>query len=139
MAHVSQGFDTAGAAGQHDAVDDGTGFGSVRSIAEQPGFSSSGPRPDGALNDVAIRHVAIGAPRTLGRYYPVMLELSRRDRGGERIANVLTIIETVKLQGHNPEVYLTDVLTRIQDHPKDRLEDLLPWNWTPARARHEAA
>lgn len=29
-------------------------------------------------------------------------------------------------------------LTRIQDHPKDRLEDLLPWNWTPATARCEA-
>jgi transposase len=61
------------------------------------------------------------------------------DKGGERIANVLTIIETVKLHGHNPEVYLTDVLTRIQDHPKDRLEELLPWNWTQENARCEAA
>jgi transposase len=61
------------------------------------------------------------------------------DKGGDRIANILTIIETVKLHGHNPEVYLTDVLIRIQDHPKDRLEDLLPWNWTPAKARCEAA
>ena len=61
------------------------------------------------------------------------------DKGGDRIANIMTIIETVKLHGHNPEVYLTDVLIRIQDHPKDRLEDLLPWNWTPAKARCEAA
>jgi transposase len=61
------------------------------------------------------------------------------DKGGERIANILTIIETVKLHGQNPEVYLTDVLARIQDHPKDRIEDLLPWNWTPANARCEAA
>lgn len=61
------------------------------------------------------------------------------DKGGERIASILTIIETVKLHGHYPEVYLTDVLTRIQDHPKDRLEDLLPWNWMPAEARCEAA
>lgn len=61
------------------------------------------------------------------------------DKGGERIPDILTIIETVKLHGHNPEVYLTDVLTRIQDHPKDRLEDLLPWNWAPANARCEAA
>ena len=60
------------------------------------------------------------------------------DKGGERIANILTIIETVKLHGHNPEVYLTDVLTRIQDHPKDRLEELLPWQWTPAKDLHEA-
>jgi transposase len=54
------------------------------------------------------------------------------DKGGERIANILTIIETTKLHNHNPEVYLTDVLSRIRDHPKDRLEELLPWNWTPA-------
>ncbi|ABC92984.1 UNVERIFIED_ORG: hypothetical protein GGE64_006243 [Rhizobium etli] len=55
------------------------------------------------------------------------------DKGGERIANILTIIETAKLHGHNPpEIYLTDVLTRIQDHPKDHLQELLPWLWTPA-------
>ncbi|NRQ19214.1 transposase domain-containing protein [Ensifer sesbaniae] len=49
-----------------------------------------------------------------------------------RIANILTIIETAKLHGHNPETYLTDVLTRIKDYPIDRLEDLLPWNMLPA-------
>jgi len=60
------------------------------------------------------------------------------DKGGERNANILTIIETVKLHGQNPEVYLTDVLARIQDHLKDRIEDLLPWNWMPANPRCEA-
>jgi transposase len=60
------------------------------------------------------------------------------DKGGERIANILTIIETAKLHGQNPEIYLTDVLTRIQDHPKDRLQELLPWLWTPAKDRCEA-
>ncbi|MGX5851962.1 transposase domain-containing protein, partial [Mesorhizobium sp. PL10] len=61
------------------------------------------------------------------------------DKGGERIANILTIIETAKLHGHNPEVYLTDVLTRIKDQPKDRLQELLPWQWTPAKEQYEAA
>jgi hypothetical protein len=56
-------------------------------------------------------------------------------QGGERIANIPTIIETAKLHGHNPEAYLTDVLTRIQSHPKDRLEELLPWQWTPSKDR----
>ena len=53
------------------------------------------------------------------------------DAGGERIANVLTIIETAKMHGHNPEVYLTDILTCIKDHPKERLAELLPWNMAP--------
>jgi transposase len=50
------------------------------------------------------------------------------DKGGERIANILTIIETAKMNGHNPETYLTTVLTLIQDYGSDRLEELLPWN-----------
>ena len=29
----------------------------------------------------------------------------------------------------NPEVYLADVLIRIQDHPKSALADLLPHRW----------
>lgn len=61
------------------------------------------------------------------------------DKGGERIANILSIIETAKLHGHNPEAYLTDVLTRIQDHPADRLEELLPWRWSPLKELNEAA
>ncbi|MFJ6326596.1 FAD-dependent oxidoreductase [Rhizobium sp. NPDC092014] len=36
---------------------------------------------DAAIGGVVIGHVAIGVPRTLGRFYPVMLELSCRDRG----------------------------------------------------------
>jgi len=43
-----------------------------------------------------------------------------------------------KLHGR-PEVCRTDIPTQIQDHPKDRLEDLLPWNWALANARSEAA
>jgi hypothetical protein len=29
----------------------------------------------------------------------------------------------------NPEVYLTDVLIRLQDHPADRVAELLPHRW----------
>ncbi len=43
----------------------------------------------------------------------------------------MTIIETAKLSGLNPEDYLADVLARINDHIVTRLDELLPWNWTP--------
>ena len=85
---------------------------------------------DNNIAERAMRPIGIGRKNWL---------FAGSDKGGERIANILTIIETAKLHGHNPEVYLTDVLTRIQSHPKDRLQELLPWQWAPAKDRYEAA
>ena len=50
------------------------------------------------------------------------------DKGGERAAVVLSLIQTVKLNGLDPEAYLRDVLTRIADHLINRIDELLPWN-----------
>jgi transposase len=50
------------------------------------------------------------------------------DRGGETAASIFTIIETAKLNGINPQVYLKEVLKRIQDHNAKKIVDLLPWN-----------
>lgn len=51
------------------------------------------------------------------------------DAGGETLADAMTVIETAKLSGCNPEVYLADILGRINEHPNPRLDELLPWNW----------
>ena len=53
------------------------------------------------------------------------------DTGGETLASAMTIIETAKICGLDPQAYLTDVLSRIQDHKINQLDDLLPWNWAP--------
>jgi transposase len=50
------------------------------------------------------------------------------DKGGERAAAILSLIETAKLNGLDPEAYLRNVLTRIADHPINRIDELLPWN-----------
>ena len=44
----------------------------------------------------------------------------------------MTIIETAKMNGLDPQAYLADLLDRIHDHKANRLAELLPWNWTPA-------
>ena len=78
----------------------------------------------------AIRPVAIGRKNYL---------FAGSDAGGETLADALTLIETAKLSGLNPEAYLADVLARINDHKITRLDELLPWNWTPATIQADAA
>ena len=50
------------------------------------------------------------------------------DAGGERAAAIYSLVETAKINGIDPEAYLRDVLTRIADHPINRIDELLPWN-----------
>lgn len=50
------------------------------------------------------------------------------DKGGEGAATILSLIETAKLSGLDPEAYLWDLLAHIADHPISRIDQLLPWN-----------
>jgi len=56
------------------------------------------------------------------------------DRGGERAAAIYSLIGAAKLNGLDPEAYLRNVLSRIADHPINRIEELLPWNLVPESA-----
>jgi hypothetical protein len=50
------------------------------------------------------------------------------DSGGERAASIYNLIGSTKLNGLDSEAYLHEVLDRINDHPINRIDDLLPWN-----------
>ena len=47
--------------------------------------------------------------------------------------------ETARLNGVEPEAWLTDVIARIGSHPINRLAELLPWNWSPPATQSVAA
>ena len=51
------------------------------------------------------------------------------ERGGKSAAIAYTLIETAKLNGVDPQAWLTWVLARIADHKINRIDELLPWNY----------
>ena len=53
-------------------------------------------------------------------------------RAGKRAAAVMTLVQSAKLNGHDPYAYLKDVLTRLPTHPNSRIGELLPHRWQPA-------
>jgi transposase len=75
----------------------------------------------------SIRGIALGRKNYL---------FAGSDAGGERAAAIYSLIETAKLNGLDPEAYLRSVLTRIADHPINRITELLPWNWDSGGQEH---
>lgn len=54
------------------------------------------------------------------------------DEGGESRACMASLIETCKLNGVNPQTWMTDLLTRlVNGWPQDRIDKLMPWCWKP--------
>ena len=74
----------------------------------------------------AMRPVAIGRKNAL---------FAGADSGGRHWAIVATLIQTAKLNGVEPQAWLTDVLERIVSGrtKHNQLDTLLPWNWDRAR------
>jgi transposase len=70
----------------------------------------------------ALRAVALGRKNYL---------FAGSDAGGERAAAIYSLLGSAKLNGIDPEAYLTSVLRRIADHPINRIAELLPWNLFP--------
>ncbi len=73
----------------------------------------------------ALRGIALGRKSWL---------FAGSDRGGDRAAFMYTLIVTAKMNDVDPQAWLADVLARIAEHPFQRLDELLPWNWKKTQA-----
>lgn len=74
---------------------------------------------DNNIAENALRGIALGRRNWL---------FAGSNEGGHRAAAIITILQTAKLNGLNPQAYLTETLTRIADgHPINRIAELLPW------------
>lgn len=79
----------------------------------------------------ALRAVALGRKNYL---------FAGSNTGGERAAAIYSLVGSAKLNGLNPQSYLTYVLERIAEHPINRVDELLPWNVSLTPIEHcEAA
>ena len=87
---------------------------------------------DNLIAERALRPVAVGRRNYL---------FAGSDNGGRRAAILYSLIGTARLNGLDPEAYLRHVLSRIADHPINRIEELLPWrvDLNSSSARQNAA
>ncbi|KPX35950.1 hypothetical protein ALO69_200084 [Pseudomonas ficuserectae] len=51
-------------------------------------------------------------------------------RSGKRAAAIMSLIQSARLNGHDPYVYLKDVLTRLPTQRASEIDQLLPHNWS---------
>lgn len=58
------------------------------------------------------------------------------ESAGDAMANLLSLVQTCRALGINPQVYLEDLFTRLLDHPASQLDDFLPDVW---KAQRQAA
>lgn len=78
----------------------------------------------------SMRGVAVGRKNWL---------FAGSEAGGKSAAIAYTLIETAKLNGVDPQAWLTDVLARIADHKITRIDELLPWHHQKLRDEMDAA
>jgi len=80
---------------------------------------------DSNVVERAIRPVAINRKNAL---------FAGSDGGARHWAIAMTLIQTAKLNGVDPQAWLTDVLERIVSGrtKATELHTLLPWNWKPS-------
>ncbi|NBX70045.1 MAG: IS66 family transposase [Proteobacteria bacterium] len=77
-------------------------------------------RLDNNVAERAVRPIAIGRKNWL---------FVGNENGGEACGIALSLIQTCRAFGINPREYLEDVMRRINSHPFNRLDELLPDNW----------
>src|SRR5690606_33579178 len=109
-------------------VPDGTGIAraldySLKRWAALTRYLSNGRLPiDNNWIGNQIRPIALGRKNWL---------FAGSQRAGRRAAAAMSLIQSAKMNGHDPYDYLKDVLARLPTHPNSRIEQLLPHRWAP--------
>jgi transposase len=77
---------------------------------------------DNNRSEGALRKAALGRKNFL---------FVGHEQAGANLAGLYALVATCEANGVNPELYLADVLLRVQTHPNSRIDELLPHLWKP--------
>ena len=77
---------------------------------------------DNNIAERALRTIAVGRKNFL---------FVGNDQAGQNLAILQSLVSTCVANQVNPQSYIADVLLRIQTHPMNRIDELLPMNWKP--------
>jgi len=83
-------------------------------------FLHAPSRIDNNLAENALRPIKLGAKNWL---------FVGHENAGPRAAMMFTLAENCRMLGVNPEEYFIDVLSRVDDHPISRIDELTPHGW----------
>ena len=87
-------------------------------------FLQAPSRIDNNLAENALRPIKLGAKNWLFIGHP---------NAGPRAAMMFTLVENCRMLGINPEAYIIDVLSRVDDHPMKRISELTPHGWVKSK------
>ena len=86
-------------------------------------YIECGHRPiDNNPGENSIRPIALGRKNWL---------FAGSLAAGQRAAQIMSLIETAKLNDHDPFAYLKSILTRLPTWPQSCIHELLPYHWQP--------
>ncbi len=75
---------------------------------------------DNNLSERQIKQMVIGRKNWM---------FAGSENGARNAAILFSIVVSCKLAGVDPFAYLRDILTRLQNHPADRIHELIPREW----------
>ena len=73
-----------------------------------------------------------------GGKFPGPTRLVGSENGGKASAVLLSLVQSCRNLGINPQTYLEDVLRRIMGHPARKIDELLPDRWLAAKQKNAA-
>ena len=83
---------------------------------------------DNNLSERTMRMVVIGRKNYL---------FAGSEAGAQRAANIYSLVASCKLNDLDPYAYFDDVLRKVSTHPAEKIDELLPSNWTPPESKAE--